>query len=166
MTYREILFWSLCEPLLDGFAIPCHSPLATLAFHTVSIWLRSTTNEGQFSYKTYRLLAYICVSILVIFMKISFGAQTGISLLIYEWEEWELVSELVLHLKEYYGSGKKKISYITTWYLFKKVKTICLPNPCIACKNSVGTSHKAPWTTPTNYFVKEKSAAGRYLITD
>ena len=50
----------------------------------IYIWLRSTTNDGQFVYTTYRLLAYICVSILVIFFKINFGAQTRISLLIYE----------------------------------------------------------------------------------
>ena len=60
---------------------------ATHALHTMSIWLRSTTNDGQFIYRTYRLLAYICVSILVIFFKINFGAQTRISLLINEWEE-------------------------------------------------------------------------------
>ena len=62
-------------------------PLTKLALHTVSIWLRSTTNDGQFVYTTYRLLAYICVSILVIFFKINFGAETRISLLIYEREE-------------------------------------------------------------------------------
>jgi len=33
-------------------------PLAKHALHTVSIWLRSTTNDGQFVYTTYRLLAY------------------------------------------------------------------------------------------------------------
>ena len=62
-------------------------PLATHALHTVSIWLRSTTNDGQMVYTTYRLLAYICDSNLVIFFKTNFGAQTRISLLIYEWEE-------------------------------------------------------------------------------
>jgi len=61
--------------------------LATHALHTVSILLRYTTNDGQFVYTTYRLLAHICVSILVIFFKINFGVQTRIFLLIYEWEE-------------------------------------------------------------------------------
>ena len=93
-------------------------PLATLALHTVSIWLRSTTND--FVYTTYRLLAYICVSILVIFFKIKFGAQTRISQLIYEWEEWEVVCEIELRLNEYYESDKKDMKYFTTWYLFKK----------------------------------------------
>jgi len=95
-------------------------PLATHALHTVSIWLRSTTNDGQFVYTTYRLRAYICVSIFVIFFKINFGAQTRISLLIYEWEEWEVVSEFQLLLNEYYESDKRDMKYFTTWYLFKK----------------------------------------------
>ena len=76
-------------------------PLATHALHMVSVWLLSTRNDGQFVHTTYRLRAYICVSILVIF-KINFGAQTRISLLIYEWEECELVSEFELLLNEYY----------------------------------------------------------------
>jgi len=80
--------------------------------------LQSTTNDGQFVYTTYRLLAYICVFILVIFFKINFGAQTRISLLIYEWEERELVSEFELLLKEYYESDKKDMKYFTTCYLF------------------------------------------------
>ena len=95
-------------------------PLATHALHTASICLRSTTNDGQFVYTTYRLLAYICVSILVIFFKINFGAQTRISLLIYEWQEWEVVSEFELLLNEYYERDKKDMKYFTTWYLFKK----------------------------------------------
>ena len=62
-------------------------PFATHALHTASICLRPATNDGQFVYTTYRILAYIYVSILVSFFKINFGAQTRISLLIYKWEE-------------------------------------------------------------------------------
>ena len=91
-------------------------PLATHALHTVSISLRSTRNDGQFVYTTYLLQAYICVSILVI-LTINFGAQTRISLLIYEWEEWEVVSEFELLLNEYYESEKKDMKCFTTWYL-------------------------------------------------
>jgi len=71
-------------------------------------------------YTTYRLLAYICDSNLVIFFKTNFGAQTRISLLIYEWEEWEVVCEFELLLNEYYESDKKDMKYFTNWYLFKK----------------------------------------------
>jgi hypothetical protein len=56
----------------------------------------------------------------VIFFKIKFGAQTRISQLIYEWEEWEVVCEIELRLNEYYESDKKDMKYFTTWYLFKK----------------------------------------------
>ena len=62
-------------------------------------------------------MAYICVSIFVIF-KINFGAQTRISLLIYEWEEWEVVSEFELLPNEYYERDKNDMKYFTTWYLF------------------------------------------------
>ena len=66
-----------------------------------------TKNDGQFVYAIYRILAYICVSILVIFYIINFGAETRISLLIYEWKEWEVVSEFELHLNEYYEREEK-----------------------------------------------------------
>ena len=76
----NVYFWSYLSHDCTDFAT---LPVATHVLHTVSIWLRSATNEGQFAYTTYCLLAYICASILVI-LKIYFGAQTGISLLIYE----------------------------------------------------------------------------------
>jgi hypothetical protein len=59
-------------------------PPATPALHTMSIWLQSATNVGLFAYIAYCLFAYICASIPVIFLKIYFWAQTGVSLLIFE----------------------------------------------------------------------------------
>jgi len=54
------------------------------------------------------------VSILVIFYIINFGAETRISLLIYEWKEWEVVSEFELHLNEYYEREEKDMKYFTS----------------------------------------------------
>jgi hypothetical protein len=66
------------------FASNIHLALATHALLKVSIWLQSVTNEGHFAYRTYYLFAYICASILVIFIKIDLRAQMGVSLLKYE----------------------------------------------------------------------------------
>jgi len=105
------------EPLLDGFwYIATRHTCITHGVNLVTI----TKNDGQFVYAIYRILAYICVSTLVIFFKINFVAKTRISLLIYEWEEWEVVSEFELHLNEYYEREVKDMKYFTSWYLFKK----------------------------------------------
>jgi len=71
----------------------------------------------QFGYDLLRMMdnlfiqhtAYICVCIVVIFLKINFGARTRISLLICEWEAWEIVSEFELLMNEYYESDKKNM---------------------------------------------------------
>jgi hypothetical protein len=44
-----------------------------------------------------------------VILKIYFGAQTGVSVLIYEYVEREVVSEFELHLKEYNEIDKKNL---------------------------------------------------------
>jgi hypothetical protein len=62
--------------------------------------------------------------------------------------EREVVSEFELHLKEYNEIDKKNLKCPTAWYLFKKLIIIRLPNPCITCNHSGGTSHEALRATP------------------
>ena len=85
-------------------------------------------------------MACICVSILVIFFKINFVAETRISLLIYEREEWEIVSEFDLLLNAYYECDKKDMKFLQPDIYFKILITMCLPNPCITYQKSVGTT--------------------------